>query len=178
MRGGGGPGRPGSRNDIVTTTNPVWFSKIFFLLKAYENCHHFLFYRKLPNINRLSSTRLQSDEGQQHHLHRAKFNNFQFLSYRNVIYLKRKLRTCRIQNQAEKVWFDWKKNWSKSKFLIFDSKLKAIRCLWGPRFFLARTWIRLKGTKSRNFSHFEHTYKEPEGFSCDPGLPGPPPRPR
>ena len=73
------------------------------MLKAYENRHHFLFHKELPNIDRLSSTRLRSDEGHQRHLYRAKFENFQFLSYRYVIYLKRKLRTCRIQNQAEKV---------------------------------------------------------------------------
>ena len=118
FRCGGGPGRPGSRNDIVTTTNLVRFSKIFFLLKAYENCHHFLFHRKLPNIDRLSSTRLRSDKGQQRHLYRAKFEHIQFLSYRNVIYLKRKLRTCRIQNQAEKIWFDRKKIDQNQNFLF------------------------------------------------------------
>ena len=38
-----------------------------------------------------------------------KISNFQILSYRNVMYLKRKLRTCRIQIQQEKVIFFWKK---------------------------------------------------------------------
>ena len=88
---------------LLTQPNLVRFSKFLFLLKAYENRHHFLFYKELPNIDRLSSTRLRSDEGHQRHLYRAKFENFQFMSYRYVIYLKRKLRTCRIQNQAEKV---------------------------------------------------------------------------
>ena len=88
---------------LLIQRDSVRFSKFLFLLKAYENRHHFLFYKELPNIDRLSSTRLRSDEGHQRYLYRAKFENFQFLSYRYVIYLKRKLRTCRIQNQAEKV---------------------------------------------------------------------------
>ena len=46
-----------------------------------------------------------------------------------------------------------------------------------PKFFLTRTWLRLKGTKSRNFSNFETTSKEPQRFSRDPGLTGPPPKP-
>ena len=127
----GGPGRPGSRNDIVTTTNPVRFSKIFFLLKAYENCHHFLFYRKLPNINRLSSTCLQSDEGQQHHLYRAKFEHIQFLSYRNVIYLNTSKESWELlEFKIRQKKYDLiGKNWSKSKFLIFDSKSRPTRCL-------------------------------------------------
>ena len=41
-------------------------------------------------------------------------------------------------------------------------------------FYFARTWLRLKGTKSRNFSNFETISKEPQVISCDPGLPGPP----
>jgi hypothetical protein len=41
--------------------------------------------------------------------------NFQILTYRRVIYLKKKLRTCTIQIQPEKI----KKNCKKSYFFYF-----------------------------------------------------------
>ena len=51
-----------------------------------------------------------------------KISNFQILSYRNVMYLKRKLRTCRIQIQEEKVGFIWK-NWIFFHFCEFRVKI-------------------------------------------------------
>ena len=75
------------------------------------------------------------------------------------------------------------KNWNfifltqnRGWLVVFDVQfLKILR--ENPKFFLIRTFKRLKGTKSRNFSSFGPTSKEPQRFSCDPGLPGPPPVP-
>ena len=51
-----------------------------------------------------------------------KISDFQILSYRKVMYLKRKLRTCRIQIQEEKVGFFWK-NWISFYFCEFRVKI-------------------------------------------------------
>ena len=50
-----------------------------------------------------------------------KNENLKFFCKTYVIYIKRKLRTCRIQIQEEKVGFFWK-NWIFSIFANFASK--------------------------------------------------------
>ena len=52
---------------------------------------------------------LSNDEGQKSNFSSQKRSKFQILSYRCVIYLKRKLRTCTIKIQPEKVRFLRKK---------------------------------------------------------------------
>merc|ERR1712020_58302 len=47
--------------------------------------------------------KLSNDEGQKSNFPSQKRSKFQILSYRSVIYLKRKLRTCTIIIQPEKV---------------------------------------------------------------------------
>ena len=59
--------------------------------------------------------KLSNVEGQKWNFSSQKSSKFQILSYKSVMYLKRKLRTCRIQIQVEKVWFFGK----KPKFLDF-----------------------------------------------------------
>ena len=49
--------------------------------------------------------KLSNDEGQKSNFPSQKRLKFQILSYRSVIYLKRKLRTCTIIIQPEKVGF-------------------------------------------------------------------------
>ena len=49
--------------------------------------------------------RLSNDEGQKSNFSSQKRPKFQILSYRSHIYLKRKLRTCTIKIQPEKVGF-------------------------------------------------------------------------
>ena len=41
----------------------VQFSKFFFVVKACENRHLFLFHKQLPIVHRLAARRRQSDEG-------------------------------------------------------------------------------------------------------------------
>ena len=48
---------------------------------------------------------------------------FSILSYRNIMYLKRKLRTCRIEIQLEKVWFHLEK-------LYFFRFLRILHQIW------------------------------------------------
>ena len=67
-----------------------------------------------------------------------KISNFQILSYRNVMYLKRKLRTCRIQIQEEKVGFFWK-NWIFFRFLRISRQNFR-----GPSVFEAKFFKNLK----------------------------------
>ena len=79
---------------------------------------------------------------------RKKGQNFKILSYRNNIYLKRKLRTCAIQIHQEKYnflekiifffnFFDFRviveagRKFSKSCFLMFSKKIQEMT-LPGP----------------------------------------------
>ena len=66
----------------------VQFSKFFFVVKACENRHLFLFNKQLPIDHRLAARRRQSDEGLSRQFFRAKNPKFSILSYKHDIYLK------------------------------------------------------------------------------------------
>ena len=83
---GGGPRWPHERK--MADISAVQFSKFFFVVKACENRHLFLFHKQLPIIHRLAARRRQSDEGLSRQFFRAKNPKFSILSYKHVIYLK------------------------------------------------------------------------------------------
>ena len=56
----------------------VQFSKFFFVVKACENRHLFLFHKQLPIVHRLAARRRQSDEGLSRQFFEEKIQNFQF----------------------------------------------------------------------------------------------------
>ena len=108
-----------------------------------------------------------------------KVSNFQIFSYRNVMYLKRKLRTCRIQIQEEKVWFLWKKwiffYFSEFRVKIIGDQVSSRRNFsksWKKNLkngFARSCWL-LKGTKSRKISSFDASPEEPRSKNCRVGL--------
>ena len=79
-------------------------------------------------IHCLAARRRRSDEGQSRQYFQAKNPKFSILSYKHFIYLKWKLKLCRIQIHNEQIGFDCK-NGNKSVFLIFASKTKLTRYL-------------------------------------------------
>ena len=113
-----------------------------------------------------------------------KISNFQILSYRNVMYLKRKLRTCRIQIQEEKVVFFWKK-WIFFRFLRISRQNFRGPSVFEAKFFknlkknlkngFARSCWLLKGTKSWKISSFDALPEEPRSKNCQGGPFDPPP---
>ena len=56
-----------------------------------------------------SGYKLSNDDGQKSNFSSQKRSKFQILSYKSVLYLKRKLRTCTMQIQLKKVIFIAKK---------------------------------------------------------------------
>ena len=83
----------------------VRFSKFFCLVKACENRHWLLFHSWLPIVHHMAARRRRSDEGQSRQYFQGKNQISQFLSYINVIYLKRTHFSCRIQIQTKNIWF-------------------------------------------------------------------------
>ena len=63
----------------------VQFSKFFFVVKACENRHLFLFHKQLPIVHRLAARGRWSDKGQSCQFFSAKIQIFQFLA-RNTWY--------------------------------------------------------------------------------------------
>ena len=100
----------------------VRFSKFLCLVKACENRHWFLFHNWLPTIHRLAARGRQSGEGQSRQYFKAKNPKISIFSYKYVIYLKWKLKLCRIQIHVEKTWFDGKNFFKNPIFIIFASK--------------------------------------------------------
>ena len=140
--------------------------------------------RELPNFNPLTSTRIRSEEGQQCHFYKAKFKNFQFLSYRNVLYLKRKLRTCTIQNQAEKVWFDWEKLIKNQNFLFLTQnwgrlgvfEVQFLKILKNKfKIFLSQDLDKVERNKVKKFQPFWTHLQGTRGILLRSGPPRPPP---
>ena len=78
------------------------FSKFLCLVKAFENRHWFLLHKQLSIVHRLAARGRRSDEGQSRQYFQGKNQISQFLSYINVIYLKRTHFSCRIQIQTKK----------------------------------------------------------------------------
>ena len=107
----------------------VRFSKFFFLVKACENRHWFLFHRRLPIFHRMAARGRRSDEGPSRQNFHAKNEISQFLSHINVIYLKRTHFSSRIQIQTKKYRFIIEKFEKKLNFSIFWSKARLTRCL-------------------------------------------------
>ena len=95
----------------------------------------------------------------------VKKRKFEILTKTHVIYIKRKLRTCKIQIQVEKVWFVTKKL-EKNNFQNFFFKGGTLWCRNGwktffwffkfSKFFLKNglngMWQMLRQTKSWNMS--------------------------
>ena len=100
----------------------VRFSNFFCLVNACENRHWFLFHKQLPIVHRMAARGRRSGEGQSRQYFLAKSQFSQFLSYINVIYLKRTHFSSRIQIQT-------KKYGSLLNFSIFGSKKRLTRCL-------------------------------------------------
>ena len=100
------------------------FSKFFCLVKACENLHWFLFHKWLPIVHRLAARRRRSGEGQSRQYFRAKNSKFSIFSYKYVIYLKWKLKLCRIQIHDKTIWFVSEKL-EKSLFFSFCLKNEA-----------------------------------------------------
>ena len=94
------------------------FSKFFCLVKACENRHWFLFHKWLPIIHRLAARRRRSGKGQSRQYFQAKNSKFSIFSYKYVIYLKWKLKLCRIQIHDKTIWFVSEKL-EKSPFFSF-----------------------------------------------------------
>ena len=94
------------------------FSKFFCLVKACENRHWFLFHKWLPIVHRLAARRRRSCEGQSRQYFQAKNPKFSIFSYKYVIYLKWKLKLCRIQIHDKMIWFLSEKL-EKSPFFSF-----------------------------------------------------------
>ena len=94
------------------------FSKFFCLVKACENRHWFLFHKWLPIVHRLAARRRRSGEGQSRQYFQAKNPKFSIFSYKYVIYLKWKLKLCRIQIHDKMIWFLSEKL-EKSPFFSF-----------------------------------------------------------
>ena len=86
----GGRGHDGPMRGKWPISQPfvVQFSKFFFVVKACENRHLFLFHKQLPIVHRLAARRRQSDEGLSRQFFRAKNPKFSILSYKHDIYLK------------------------------------------------------------------------------------------
>ena len=106
----------------------VRFSKFLCLVKACENRHWFLFHNWLPIVHRLAARGRQSGEGQSRQYFQVKNPKISIFSYKYVIYLKWKLKLCRIQIHDEKIWFDGKK-YGKIHFSHFCLKTRLARCL-------------------------------------------------
>ena len=106
-----------------------WFSKFLCLVKACENPHWFLFHKWLPIVHRLAVRRRRTGEVQSRQYFQAKNSNFSIFSYKYVIYLKWKLKLCRIHIHNKIIWFVSEKLEKKSIFLIFASKMNLTRCL-------------------------------------------------
>ena len=102
----------------------VRFSKFFCLVEAFENPHWFLLHKRLSIVHRLAARGRRSDEGQSRQFFQAKNPKFSILSYKHVIYLKWKLKLCRIQIHNEKIWFDSRK-FKKIHFSDFCLKNEA-----------------------------------------------------
>ena len=107
----------------------VRYSKFLCLVKACENPHWFLFHKWLPIVHRLAARRRRSGEGRSCQYFQLKNSKFSIFSYKYVIYLKWKLKLCRIQIHDKTIWFVSKKLGKKSIFLIFSSKARLTRCL-------------------------------------------------
>ena len=113
--GGGSYNNPRIGKWPITQPFMVRFSKFFFVVKACENRHWFLFHDRLPIVHRLAARRRRSDEGPSRQFFQAKNPKFSIFSYKHVIYLKWKLKLCRIQIHNKKIGFDCRK-WEKNQF--------------------------------------------------------------
>ena len=102
----------------------VRISKFFCLVKACENRHWFLFHRRLSIVHHMAARRRRSDEGQSRQYFQGKNQISQFLSYINVIYLKRTHFSCRIQIQTKK-YGSLVKKLKKIEFFCFWVKNEA-----------------------------------------------------
>ena len=82
--------------------------------------------RQLSISHPLTARCRRSDEGQSLQYFEVKNQILQFLSYINVIYLKRLHFSCRNQIQTKNMVYHWK-IWKKINFSLFGSKTRATR---------------------------------------------------
>ena len=121
----------------------------------------------------------------------VKNENLKILTKTHVIYLKRKLRTCKMQIQVEKVWFVTKKmekiNFEKKNFKggtlwSRNGWKKKFRFSNFQNIFLKNgfngTWQILIETKSWNLSSFRASTEKSLEIICQGGSVTPPPPPR
>ena len=118
----------------------------------------------------------------------VKNENLKIFTKTHVIYLKRKLRTCKMQIQVEKVWFVTKKmekiNFEKKiskggPFEVGTVEKKNFRFSNFQNFFLKNgfngTWQMLIETKSWNLSSFRASTEKLREIICQGGFGEPPP---
>ena len=118
----------------------------------------------------------------------VKNENFEIFTKTHVIYIKRKLRTCKMQIQVEKVWFVTKKmekiNFEKKiskggPFEVGTVEKKNFRFSNFQNFFLKNgfngTWQMLIETKSWNLSSFRASTEKSREIICQGGFVDPPP---
>ena len=119
----------------------------------------------------------------------VKNENFEIFTKTHVIYIKRKLRTCKMQIQVEKVWSVTKKlekiSFEKKIFKGGDplkserSKKKISVFQIFKIFFLKNgfngTWQMLIETKSWNLSSFRASTEKSREINCQGGFGEPPP---
>ena len=119
----------------------------------------------------------------------VKNENFEIFTKTHVIYIKRKLRTCKMQIQVEKVWFVTKKmekiNFEKKNFKggtlwSRNGRKKNFRFSKFQNFFLKNgfngTWQMLIETKSWNLSSFRASTEKWREIIRQGGFGEPPPR--
>ena len=154
-----------------TTVYKLW--SLAFHIHQTQSPQKCIFDAKGCRMTKVSAEKFSHKKGQ----------NFKILSYRNNIYLKRKLRTCAIQIHQEKVqfckenfffdFFDFRviveagRKFSKSCFLMFSKK--------NSRNDSTRSCLRLKGTNSESGSNFEASAWELHEIDYSPGHKVPPP---
>ena len=162
----------------------VRFSKFFCLVKACENRHWFLFHKQLAIVHRMAARRRRSREGQSRQYFQAKKQKILIFSYKYVIYLKWKLKLCRIQIYDEKIWFDGKK-YEKSPFFSFLPQNEADQMSSTANFSnffatkfkngLTRSCKKVWSEKSPNMSPVSPTSQKWRTIISQGGLQEPPP---
>ena len=118
----------------------------------------------------------------------VKNENFEIFTKTHVIYIKRKLRTCKMQIQVEKVWFVTKKmekiNFEKKNFKggtlwCRNGRKKFFPFFKISKFFLKNgfngTWQMLIETKSWNLSSFRASTEKSREIIYQGGFGEPPP---
>ena len=162
----------------------VRFSKFLCLVKACENRHWFLFHKRLPIVTVWPLDVAEVAKVSRVNIFKQKKQKFLIFSYKYVIYLKWKLKLCRIQIHDEKIWFDGKK-YEKSPFFSFLPQNEADQMSSTANFSnfvatkfkngLTRSCKKVWSEKSPNMSPVSPTSQKWQTIFSQGGLLEPPP---